>query len=197
MSGNALRLLPLLALGSASPAFAAENGGLLDPNTGLTAWTIIVFLIVLAVLWKAALPPIIGAVEAREQQIRDLLAAAARDRQEAQEALEQQTRELEETRSRVQELVAEGRASGERMRDDIVADARRHAEEIATRARREVRQELDRALQELRAEAVDLAIAAASKLIERNLDDEDNRRLVREYLAAIESESGAAVPAGV
>jgi F-type H+-transporting ATPase subunit b len=196
MSGKSLRLVPLLVFGSATPAFGAE-AGLLSPNVGLTFWTIVTFLIVLVVLWKLALPPILGAVEAREQQIRELLAAAARDRQEAQDALDQQNRQLEETRTRIHELVAEGKTAGERARDEIIAAARAQAEEIGARARREVRQELGRALEELRSEAVEIALAAASKLVERNLDDEDNRRLVREYLADIDSTRPTAVAAGV
>jgi F-type H+-transporting ATPase subunit b len=196
MSANVLRLLPLLVFGSASPALAQE-GGLLAPSTGLMFWTILTFLIVLVVLWKAALPPILGAVEAREQQIRDLLAAAERDRVAAKEALDQNTRQLDETRSRIQELVAEGRTAGERVRDEIIADGRRQADELLTRSRRDVRQELDRALQELRVEAVDIAIAAASRLVDRNLDEEDNRRLVREYLENLLAESAAGIPVEV
>lgn len=195
MSAKTLRLLSILLIGSANPALAQE-GGLLSPSTGTMFWTVLTFLIVLAVLWKAALPPILGAVEAREQQIRDLLTQAERDRAEAKAALEQQTKSLEETRARVQELVAEGRLSGERLRDEIVAEARRQADEMLARARRDVGHELDRAMGELRNEAVEIALAAASKLVERNLDEEDNRRLVREYLANLEGRS-ASMPAGV
>lgn len=191
-----MRILPLLLLGIATPAYA-EEGGLLVPSTGLTFWTIVTFLIVLAVLWKAALPPILGAVEAREQQLRELLEAASRDRTEAQAALAKQAQEIEETRSKVQEMVAEGRLAGERVRDEIIAEARRQAEELVARARRDVRQEVDQAVDELRVAAVDLAIVAASKLVERNLDAEDNRRLVREYLDDLASERGHAIPAGV
>lgn len=197
MSRNALRLLPLLLMGTASPAFAAEGGGLLVPSVGLTFWTIVTFVIVLVILWKAALPPILGAVEAREQEMRELLDAAARDRAAAETALAEQTQQLEQTRSRVQELVAEGRTAGERVRDEIIADARKQSDEMLERARRDVRLELEKAVGELRTTAVDLAIAAASKLVERDLDEEDNRRLVREYLAAVEAENGSAVPAGV
>ncbi len=196
MSAKSLRLVPLLLTGSATPLMAQE-GGLLSVSGGLMFWTTVTFLIVLVVLWKAALPPILAAVEAREQQIRELLAEAERDREEAKTVLAEQTKQLEETRSRVQELVAEGRSAGERIRDEIVADARRQADELLVRSRRDVRQELDHALQELREEAVEIALAAATKLVERNLDDDDNRRLVRQYLADIEGESAARQPAGV
>jgi F-type H+-transporting ATPase subunit b len=196
MKLRALLTLAFAGLFAVTPAYGQE-GGLLSPETGLMVWTLIVFAIVLTVLYKFVYPPILGAVEAREQQIRDLLAAAAKDRADAQVALEEHTRQLDETRAKIHELVAEGRTAGERMRDEIVADGRRQAEEIIVRARRDVRQELDRAMQEMRAEAVDLALVAASKLIDRNLDDDDNRRLVREYLTAIETSKGSRVVAGV
>ncbi|MEX0912796.1 MAG: F0F1 ATP synthase subunit B [Gemmatimonadota bacterium] len=195
MSAKSLRLLPFLLFGTATDASAAE-GGLLTPSSGLMFWTILTFVVVLVVLWKMALPPILSAVEAREQQIRDLIAEAERDREAAQAALAEQTHLLEETRASVQDLVAEGRTAGERVRDEVIAEARRTAEEIATRARREVRQELDSALQELRLEAVDLAMAAAGKLVDRNLDSDDNRRLVRDYLEDLSAESAAAAGAG-
>lgn len=195
MSAKAFGLPVLATLVTAAPALAQE-GGLLVPTTGLMFWTILTFLIVLAVLWKAALPPILRAVEAREQQIRDLIAAAAADREEAKVVLERQQKELEDTRARVQEMVAEGRTAGERVRDEIIADARRQADEMLVRARRDIRQELNHALGELKVEAVEIALAAASKLVDRNLDQEDNRRLVREYLDELDA-APASAPAGV
>jgi F-type H+-transporting ATPase subunit b len=188
----------LLLLLVATPAYAAqEGGGLLDPHTGLIFWQIIVFVVVLAVLMKFAFPYILGAVEAREQRIRELLDAAARDRQEAQALLEEQQTERDATRAQVQEIIAEGRVAAERMREEILADARREQQELLERTRRDVQQEVERAAAELRVQAVDLAVAAASKLVERRLDDEDDRRIVREYLEQVEVGAGAPEPVGV
>jgi F-type H+-transporting ATPase subunit b len=53
------------------------------------------------------------------------------------------------------------------------------------RARREIEAEKVRAVAELRREAVDLAIAGASKVIEKNLDEASNRRIVESFLASI------------
>lgn len=159
-------------------------------------WTIIIFLIVLFALYKFAFPPILGAVEAREAHIEELLVAAQRDREEAQRLLEEQRTKHEELRAQVQEMVAEGRAAGERMREDIVAEARREQQSILERARRDIEQETERALAELKAQAVELAIAAASRLVEKDLDQEGNRRLVREYLDRIEVAEGAVVAPG-
>lgn len=193
---TSLRLLPLLLFLTATPVIAQE-GGLLDINEGLMVWTVLVFLLVLGILYKAAFPHILGAVEAREAKIRELLEQAERDREEARLALEEQSRQFEETRAKVQEMVAEGKGAGERVRDEIIADARRQADELLARTRRDVRQELDRALEELRHEAVEIALAAASKLIQRNLDQEDNRRLVRDFLTDVEESRPAPAAAGV
>lgn len=193
---RSLHLTALLTALLATPASAAQEGGLLSIEYGLMFWTVAIFLIVLAVLYKAAFPHILGAVEAREARIRELLESASRDQAEAAALLAEQKREVEETRARAHELVAEGRDAGERLREDVLAEARRERDEIVERARRDIQSSVDRALEQVRADAVDLAIAAASRLVERNLDDEENRRLVREFLEKVDSPREAAVAAG-
>jgi F-type H+-transporting ATPase subunit b len=165
---KSVRLATLSTLLAATPALAQEGeGGLLDINTGLMVWTILIFLIVLAVLYRTAYPAILGAVEARETHIRELLEAAARDR----------------------------RAAAEHLREEMLAEARREQQALLARAQRDIRQESEAVLTELRAQTVDVAIAAASKLIARNLDESDNRRLVTDFLSGVELRDGGAVRA--
>lgn len=187
-----LRLIPAALLLSATPAFAAEGGGPLDVNTGLLIWSIVIFTIVFLVLRKYAWPQILGAVEAREQHIRDLLAQAERDRAEAHALLEENRRQLETTRHEVQAALAESRATAEQVREEILSQARREQDELLVRARREIAAERSAALDSVRREAVDLSIAAAERLLRRNLSADDNRRLVAEYLERVEvSPAGA------
>jgi F-type H+-transporting ATPase subunit b len=185
-------VLPAL-LGFAAPLHAAE-GGLLEVNTGLMAWTIIIFLIVLLILSRAAFPKILGAVEARERHLQELAAAAERDRAEAARLLEDARRQMEETHTRAHEAIAESRTAAERVRDEILADARREQEELLARARRDIEAEREVALDAVRRDAVELSIRAAERLVRQRLDAEDNRRLVREYLDEL---AVPAVPAGV
>lgn len=195
---TSVRLVLLLLLSSAAPLLAQEEEpGLLDINSGLMVWTVLIFLIVLAVLWKFAYPHILGAVEAREQRIRELAASAAHDRAEAEALLAENRRQLEETRTRTQEILAESRAAGERMRDEMLAETRRQQEDLLLRARQDIQRETDRALDTVRREAVDLALAAAEKVIGRNLSTEDNYRLVQQALGQMPSVGAARVPAGV
>jgi F-type H+-transporting ATPase subunit b len=197
MKLKTLLLLSALSTLATTPALAAEGqGGILTPEGGLMVWTIVVFVIVLVVLYWFAFPHILGAVEAREQRIRELLSAAARDREEAHELLEQQKKEHEELRAQAQEIFAEARASGERTREELLAQTRRESEEMVARARRDIEAQTERALDSIRREAVEIAFAAAGKLVQRNLDDEQNRRLVREFLGQAEIH-GSSVATGV
>jgi len=184
MIAKLLRTLPLLLV-TATPLYAQEAGPL-DVNVGLMIWTVIIFVIVLVVLGKFAWPHILGAVEAREQHIRDLIASSEADRAATAAALAEQQRLLDETRARVQEALTEARGTGERMREEMMASARREHEELMTRARRDIESERQNAVDSVRREAVDLAIAAAEKLVRRSMDTEDNRRLVLEYLAQVQ-----------
>lgn len=185
----------LLAATPASAAPAEEGGGgLLTPEGGLMVWTLIVFGIVLFVLWKYAYPHILGAVEEREARLAALMASAERDRDEARALLEKQQQEHEELRSQAQEIMADARATGERLREEVLADARREQEALIARARRDIAVERENAMDAMRRDTVDLAIAAAERLIRTRLDDERNRELVRQFLAEAEN---APTPAGV
>jgi F-type H+-transporting ATPase subunit b len=189
-----MKLTPLLTaawlgLLAAAPAAAAPQedggGGILTPEGGLMFWTLIVFGIVLFVLYKAAFPLILGAVEAREAHLRETIEAAERDRAEAAALLEEHRKQLEDTRAKVQEAFAESRTSAEKMREDMLAEARAEQAALLERARRDIAAEREQALDAVRRETVDLAIAAAERLMRRNLDGEENRRLVRDYLGQV------------
>ena len=166
---------------------AAEEakGGLLSPHGGLMFWTLLIFLVVWVILSRYAFKPITAAVEAREKALEDAIAAAKADREEAAKILAEHRRQIEAARGDAQKLIAEGRAVGDKLRAEMVEETRAQQQEMLERARREIEGEKVRAIAELRREAVDLAIAGASKVIEKNLDDESNRRIVESFLATI------------
>lgn len=173
---------PLLAVQEAAEAAEGGGGSLFAVDLGLSVWTIVVFLIVLWVLAKYAWGPILGALDSREVGIRESIAEAQRLRAEAEAALEEHKKQLADARRQAQDIVAQGREAGEKVRSDIEAKAREESDRMIQRARGEIERERDRALETLRRESVDLAIAAASNLLERKLDSESDRALVEDYL---------------
>ena len=181
-------LVPALLLLTAAPLVAQEEhaaSGPLDVNLGLLIWTLLIFGIVVAVLYKFAWPNILGAVEKREAHIRELLEGAERDRAEAAAMAAENRRVIEETRARTHEAINEARGQAEAMRAEVMEAARREQQDLLERARRDIAAEREVALDSVRRDAVELSIRAAEKLVRRSLDAEDNRRLVREFLGQV------------
>jgi len=154
-------------------------------NTGLIFWTIVVFGILLALLWRFGWPAILKAVEEREQRIQRQLEEAERARAEAARLLEEHKRIIATAKAEAQDIVAKAKAVAEKERETLLARAREEYEQLLERARTEIDAEKEKAILALRREAVDLSIAAASKLLEAQLDTETNRRLVTDYLATL------------
>ena len=182
-----LASVPLLL--AAAPALAQEAEGgsvnLLSPSGGLMFWTLIIFVLLLLLLSKFAFPPILGAVEARERSLQEAIEGAKADRDAAAALMAQQRADLERARGEAQQLIADGRAAGEKLRAEMLEQTRVQQQEMLERARKEIGAERERAIQELRREAVDLAIAGASRVIEQNLDDAANRQLIERFLATV------------
>src|SRR6266542_257348 len=119
-----------------------------DINGGVIIWTVVIFVILLAVLYRLGYPALLRMVEERERRIQKQLDDAEKANAEAQRALEEY-------------------------------DA------LLSRARKDIDAEKEKAILALRREAVDLSIAAASRVIEANLDTEANRKLVTEFLESL------------
>jgi F-type H+-transporting ATPase subunit b len=188
--------LALLAMAPAQLLAAQENGGggLFSLDPGLSLWTIVVFLLVLFILKKYAWGPILGALDARESGIRSSIDEATSLQAEAESLLEEHRRQLADARRQAQEIVAEGRAAAERLGREIQDKARHEGDRIVERARAEIERERDKALSTVRTEAVELALAAASRLLEERLTEDRDRELVKGYLAGMDASSPSDVP---
>jgi F-type H+-transporting ATPase subunit b len=178
-------ILMLIQDNAAQAGETAAKGGLLSPSGGLMFWTLIIFLILFFVLSRYAFKPITAAVAAREKALEDAIAGAKADREAAAALLAQHQQQLAAGRNEAQKLIVEGRAIGDKVRADMIEETRSQQQDMLERARKEIDAEKVRAIAELRREAVDLAIAGAGKVIEKNLDDESNRKIVESFLSTI------------
>ena len=179
-----------IALGPV-PLFAAggEGGGLFDVNPGLSLWATVVFLALLGILWKFAWGPLLAAVDEREDRIQTALDESADARDQAQSLLDEHRAQLADARRQANELVAEGKAAGQRLRAEIEEKARVEAQSIVESARGEIARERDLAIAELRKESVDLALAAAGKLLGSKIDAQQDRELVTSYIDSVATDT--------
>jgi F-type H+-transporting ATPase subunit b len=172
-------------------AEAGEGGGVFNLNMGVSAWTLIIFIILMFLLTKFAFPPILGYAAAREQRIQEALDIARQQREETERLLAEQREELAKARQHAQEMIAEGRIGAERVRDDMIQQARQEQQAILVRAQRDIQAERDMAIESLRREAVEIALAAAGKLVGHRMNPAEDRKLVAEYLQTVDSGDGA------
>ena len=164
---------------------APGGGGLMSLQFNLMFWTLIIFGVLYWILSRYAFGPITAAVERREKALEDAIEAAKRDREAAAKLLAEHQAAIDASRGEAQKLISDGRAVAEKMRTDLLDQTRREQQDMLERARREIENEKDKAIAQLRRDAVDLALAGASRVIEQNLESQKNRQLVESYLSSI------------
>jgi F-type H+-transporting ATPase subunit b len=150
---------------------------MLEINPGLIVWTIITFVIVVLILRAAAWKPLLGALTAREEQIRSSLQHAEKAQQEAERLLEENRKQLAAAEEQSQRIIREGRTLGERLKAEILDKANASSRHVIDQAKEEIKREKEAALVQLRGEVADLAIMAAGKILDANLDTTKQRQL--------------------
>jgi F-type H+-transporting ATPase subunit b len=147
---------------------------------------VINFLLLLYLLNRFLFKRVFALLDERGQKISKGLEdaeAAARDRELARAEREAA---VSEARKEANEMIARANKIAEDTRNEILADAKSEAEKVTARAREEIVAEKDRAMAEIRGQVAELALAAAGKLVRREMDDPTQRRLVEEFLGEFE-----------
>ena len=160
---------------------------LVQPDPGLFIWTIVTFLVLLALLAKFAWRPLLQALERRQDMIRKSLDDAQQAKQELERLHAESAQMIRKARAEAEAIVSASRSDAERVREEMKQKARAEADAIVRNAERQIQLELGRALQQIRHEAVDLSVMIASKLLRRNLSKDDNEKLIDEALQQIET----------
>jgi F-type H+-transporting ATPase subunit b len=160
---------------------------LVQPDPGLFIWTILTFLVLLYLLAKFAWGPLLKALEERQETIRKSLDDADQATLELKRLQQESAQIIAEARAEAQSIVATSRAAAETVREDVKQKAKGEADALVRGAQRQIQLETARALQQIRHEVVDLSLAVASKLIKKNLTQEDNEALIQDSLAQIDA----------
>ena len=158
------------------------GGGLLSFNTGFAIWIAISLIVFLLVMTKYAMPPIMAALEGRETRIRESLEAAEVALAKAEAISKDNDKALREAEQTAHQIRKEAKEEAERIRTERIAKAKDEAEQIIEQAKSDIKQEKQSALIELRQEVARLAIESASLIIEAELDEKKNKKLVDNYI---------------
>jgi len=164
---------------------AGESGGSwindwLMPDPGLTLWTILTFLILLFILKWKAWGPLMSALDARAVQIEKALSKAEKQTAEAEKLAEQNERILNKARKEAQDIVFKAREVGEKLKQKLESDGTERYDAMLEKAKVQIVTEKEKALNEIKNTVVDIAIQASEKVIKRNLNNEDNKKMIEQ-----------------
>jgi F-type H+-transporting ATPase subunit b len=163
--------------------------GLTDVNFALSFWTALTFLILIVVLGRFAWGPILQMLETREKTITDAIESAKRERLAAEAASAEMKAALEKARAESAEMIRRNQQEVAAAKNELMAQAKKESDELLVAARKSINEEKRQALAELRAQTVDLAIEAASRLVQMNMDENKQKQLVEEYLSQLPKEA--------
>ena len=155
---------------------------MLEVNPGLIFWTIITFILLLAVLRKFAWQPLLDALHRREEHIRTSIERAEHAKQEAERLLEENRKQLDRAEQEGLRILNEHRTLAEKLKNEIVEKANQLSRKVVEQAKQEIARDKDAALSELRGEVANLAIQAAEKILDETLDENRHRKIVDAYL---------------
>jgi F-type H+-transporting ATPase subunit b len=157
----------------------------LDP--GLFIWTIITFLLLFFVLAKYAWKPLIKMLDDRESMIRSSLDDAEKAKLELERLNKESEAITAKARSEAQAILAESKTVAEKVKEDTIAKAKEQAIKISDDAQKQIQVEKDKAITDIKQEVVNLTLSVAEKLINKNLNDADNKSLIDESLKKVKS----------
>jgi F-type H+-transporting ATPase subunit b len=179
----------LATIATVLPVAAEEEGGgsfLVSPGLGLMIWTLVLFGITMWVLSKTAFPKIGEALEKRANAIRENIEASERQREEADQLLDEYRERLREAREQAEDIVARARKASEAAIAEATVEGRSKREELVAAARKDIEAETKRSLEQIRREMADLTVLATEKVTRKSLTAEDQRRLVEEALSEVD-----------
>ncbi|MGE7622082.1 F0F1 ATP synthase subunit B [Viridibacillus sp. NPDC096237] len=152
-------------------------------NGGDILVTLAVFIFLMFALKKVAWGPLMGIMQQREELVASEIESAEKSRQESQQLLEDQRSLLKEARVEAQTIVENAKKQGDLQKEEIISAARAEALRLKESAVRDIETEKEKAIAAVRGEVVSLSILAASKVLEKQVSEEENRTLIEETIA--------------
>lgn len=166
---------------------AAQSSNPIVPAPGEVIWSVVSFVVLMALLTKVAFPPVRKIMVARTEKIRLDIEGAEQARIDAEQVLSEYRKQLDEARKESGRLIEEARKTAEAIRDDLVAKAHEEAAEIKARADESLRAERDRVVAELKAQIGGLAVDLAGRIIEAEIERSSADPLVERFIAQVGS----------
>ena len=147
----------------------------------IVIWSTVNFLVLLLLLRLFLWKPILEIMKQRETKISQDLEQAENAREQAIAMKQDYENRLAEAQAKTEQLLEDASRRAEEIRQELLSKAQQEADEVLKKAEAAIAREREAALAELRGQVAELAILVAEKVLQREIDDEDQRRLARSF----------------
>ncbi len=156
---------------------------LITPELGLIFWTGISFLILLFILRKFAWKPILGAVNTREESIKNALESAEAAKREMENLTADNEKLLKEARAERDAMMKEARDLKAKMISDAKEEAKVEADKMISNAQAAIQSEKKSAIAEIKSQVASLSLDIAEKVVKDELSNKDKQlKIVEDML---------------
>ena len=160
---------------------------MIELNATLIA-QILNFLILVVILRMVAYKPVARLLEQRSQKIQGDLDKAEADRKEAESTLVQYRQKLSDANVKAQEIINKAEKVARDEHDAAVESTKKEIELMKKTAEEDIQRDRERIAAQLKDEVVALSLAAAGKIISKNIDNKENERLVNDFINQLDKE---------
>ena len=167
----------------------------LVPN-GTFIVVLIAFILVVTVITKYVLPPLNKVLSERQEQIRGELEAADKAKADAEEADTERRAALEQARTQAREIIAQAQTTADQIVTNAPAEAQGIHDRIVASADAEVVVARQAAVEEVTARVGEIVLAAAERVIGREINLADHQDLIDEAIAAVRAETSGVATGG-
>lgn len=155
---------------------------LLSPDFGLLFWTIVNFILLVAVLGKFAWKPLTAMTDAIDKKIADDQKNAQEARLEAQKLRDDLDVKIKNISREAEDALKKSAAMAAAEREALLGEAKKSAENMIKTAKEEISAQKTRALEEVKKEIVEISLLAASQVVALNNDKDKNAAAVKNTL---------------
>ena len=145
----------------------------------------ITFSLLVIFTMKYVWPPLMKAMQDRQKRIAEGLASAERGVREQELAKAKATEVLKEAKQQAAEIIAQAQKRANEIVEQSKTDARQEGERQLAGARAQIEQEANRAREQLRGQVVDIAIAAAGKVLKQEVNAEAHAKMLDDLVAQL------------
>ena len=143
--------------------------------------TVILFIVLKKILFK----PVLNIIDSREQAIKNDIATGEQAKSEGLAFKEEYEQKLAVAKNEGQEIIKQATLRAEQKSDEIISTAKEEASTLKERANKDIAQEREKVMNELKNDISNIAILAASKVIEEDIDQSKHEEMINKFIEEV------------